>query len=129
MTHRQAEEAIALPIAVRRGPSCDDDVLEEGPRGLYLRFVHDRLAAILVTEIAPTSIRTASGVRIGTTRDDLLDTYAGKITPTGRDGEFVFIPSSREYAGRVIVFAVVRGRVATYIAGERESAEILPCAD
>ncbi|WP_326623930.1 MULTISPECIES: esterase/lipase family protein [unclassified Streptomyces] len=131
MTHRDAEKAIGAPIiAEYRGPACTDDRVEGGPQGLFLRFAADRLVAIAVRPPA-TTISTASGIHIDSTRSDVLTTYSSEVTtsPGVRgDEELVFAPRAPRFEGKVIVFGLQNGDVSIFIAGEREWATLAsPC--
>ncbi|MFH9229011.1 esterase/lipase family protein [Streptomyces lydicus] len=131
MTHAEAEKAVSAPITTeQRGASCSDDRVQGAPDGLSLRFANDRLVAIAVTPPA-TTVSTASGIRIGSTRDEVLKTYSSEVTASPGvqgDEELVFAPTRAQFAGKVIVFGVDHGSVALFIAGEREWATLAgPC--
>ncbi|WP_326827150.1 hypothetical protein [Streptomyces sp. NBC_01751] len=129
MSRNEAARAIGMPIPGEEGRRvCTDFTVEGGPEGLLLRFTSDRLVAIYVTRPA-TTIATRSGIHIGTTRDDVLNTYAGEITAVTPDyggEELVFAPSAPGFAGRVIRFEISDGAVETFIAGERDWAVFAP---
>ncbi|MFF3328362.1 hypothetical protein ACFYWX_02180 [Streptomyces sp. NPDC002888] len=129
MSRNEASKAIAMPIPGEEGRRvCTDFTVEGGPEGLLLRFTSDRLVAIYVTRPA-TTIATRSGIHIGSTRDNVLNTYADEITATTPDyggEELVFAPSAPEFAGRVIRFGISDGAVETFIAGEHDWAVFAP---
>jgi hypothetical protein len=85
MTRTEAERAIGARIPNGPGgPSCKDLSVEGGPEGLLLRFSNDdRLVATYV--LAPSSISTASGIHRGSTRDEVLETYASEIEEPSTD--------------------------------------------
>ncbi|WP_228918589.1 cutinase family protein [Streptomyces sp. DH20] len=127
MTRSEAEQAIGSRIPEGPGgPDCKDLSVEGGPEGLLLRFSNDdRLVAIYV--LSPASISTASGIHRGSTRDEVLTTYAGEIKEPNTD-ELVFTPSGAQFQGKVITFALNdNGDVDRFIAGEEEFAVPLPC--
>lgn len=105
MTRSEAEQSIGSRIPEGPGgPDCKDLSIEGGPEGLLLRFSHeDRLVAISV--LSPSSISTASGIHRGSTRDEVLATYAGEIKEPNTD-ELVFTPSGAQFQGKVITFAL-----------------------
>ncbi|MEU0119902.1 cutinase family protein [Streptomyces bobili] len=127
MTRSEAEQAIGSRIPEGPGgPDCKDLSIEGGPDGLLLRFSSDdRLVAISV--LSPASISTASGIQRGSTREDVLATYAGEIEEPSTD-EIVFTPSGAQFQGKVITFAMDNnGKVDRFIAGEEKFAVALPC--
>ncbi|PJJ05249.1 Cutinase [Streptomyces sp. 2333.5] len=127
MTRTEAERAIGARIPEGPGgPDCKDLSIEGGPEGLLLRFSNDdRLVAISV--LSPASISTASGIHRGSTRDEVLTTYAREIKEPNTD-ELVFTPSGAQFQGKVITFAMDdNGEVDRFIAGEKEFAIPLPC--
>ncbi|MFI0960745.1 hypothetical protein ACH4S8_04925 [Streptomyces sp. NPDC021080] len=126
MSRDEAEKAIGVPIPEGRrdtGRHCTDHVVQGGPKGLYLRFAYKRLVAIYVAQPAKT-ISTASGIHIGSTRDNVLNTYDGEITANTDYGneKLVFAPVAPKFAGRVIVFDIVDDAVTSFIAGEPDFA-------
>ncbi|MFF7780467.1 cutinase family protein [Streptomyces tanashiensis] len=133
MSRAQAERAVGAPIPVGPGgPDCTDLSIEGGPQGLLLRFSsEDRLVAIYVLSQASASIRTASGIHVGSTRDDVMTTYEPDLTvsPVGSGiEELVFAPRGSQFQGRVITFLMNdQGAVDSFIAGERDFANPLPC--
>lgn len=129
MSRNEAVKAIGTPIPGNESRRvCTDFTVEGGPEGLLLRFTSDRLVAIYIQRPA-TRIATRSGIHIGSTRDDVLNTYADEITATTPDHggeELVFAPSAAEFAGRVIRFEISEGAVETFIAGEPDWAVFAP---
>ncbi|MET8080869.1 hypothetical protein [Streptomyces sp. NPDC005303] len=124
MSREEAANVIGAPIPGKenRERFCTDFTVEGGPEGLYLRFVSDHLVAIYVQPSART-VLTRSGIHVGSTRRDVIDTYAGQITVVTPDyggEELVFAPSAPEFAGKVIRFGISDGVVETFIAGERD---------
>ncbi|MBB3075556.1 cutinase family protein [Streptomyces violarus] len=131
MSPEDAAKVIGSTIPVEsRGLTCVDHTVDGGPAGLLLRFTQDRLVAVGVRPPA-TEIRTASGVHIGSTRDDVIETYAEEIEATTSvhgGEELVFAPAAPKFAGKVIVFGMVDGAVGLFIAGERDWATLTgPC--
>ncbi|WP_405893117.1 cutinase family protein [Streptomyces sp. NBC_00104] len=131
MSPEEAAKAIGATIPVEsRGPTCVDHTVDGGPTGLFLRFTQDRLVAVGVRPPA-TEIHTASGIHIGSTRDDVMETYAAEIEATTSvhgNEELVFAPAAPEFAGKVIAFGMVDGTVGLFIAGERDWATLTgPC--
>ncbi|WP_033326978.1 hypothetical protein [Streptomyces yerevanensis] len=127
MSRSEAEQAIGARIPEGPGgPDCKDLSIEGGPDGLLLRFSNDdRLVAVYV--LSPSSISTASGIHRGSTRAEVLATYAGEIEEPSTD-ELVFTPSGAQFQGKVITFAMDdNGEVDRFIAGEEEFAVPLPC--
>ncbi|MEV6667614.1 cutinase family protein [Streptomyces nigra] len=127
MTRSEAEQAIGARIPDGPGgPSCKDLTVEGGPDGLLLRFSNDdRLVATYV--LAPSPIATASGIHRGSTREEVLETYAGEIEEPST-GELVFTPDGAEFAGKVITFAMDdNDTVDSYIAGDETFTQTLPC--
>ncbi|MER5223818.1 hypothetical protein [Streptomyces flaveus] len=129
MSRDEATKAIGAPIPGREGRRiCTDFGVEGGPEGLLLRFTSDRLVAIYVQRPA-TTISTLSGIHIGSTRDDVLNTYPGEITSTTPDyggEELIFAPAAPEFAGKEIRFRMSDGVVETFIAGESDWAAFSP---
>ncbi|MEU6868121.1 hypothetical protein ABZ924_33660 [Streptomyces sp. NPDC046876] len=129
MSRGDAAKAIGSPIPGKEGRRvCTDFSVEGGPEGLLLRFASDRLVAIYVIPPAK-NISTRSGIHIGSTRDDVLDTYAGEITATTPDyggEELVFEPAAPEFKGKVIMFSMNNDAVEAFIAGERDWARFAP---
>ncbi|MEU5239704.1 cutinase family protein [Streptomyces lydicus] len=127
MTRTEAEQAIGARIPEGPGgPDCKDLSIERGPEGLLLRFSNDdRLVAISI--LSPASISTASGIHRGSTRDEVLTTYAREIKEPNTD-ELVFTPSGAQFQGKVITFAMDdNGKVDRFVAGEKKFAIPLPC--
>ncbi|MFF9214289.1 MULTISPECIES: cutinase family protein [unclassified Streptomyces] len=127
MTRSEAEQAIGFSIPDGPGgPNCKDLSIQGGPEGLLLRFSNeDRLVAIYV--LPPASISTASGIHRGSTRDEVLTTYAGEIKEPSTN-ELVFTPTEAQFQGKVITFLLDdNGNVDSFIAGEEEFAVPLPC--
>ncbi|MFG2873160.1 hypothetical protein [Streptomyces sp. NPDC048338] len=129
MSGQQVEEAIGSPLTIVGDFShCADGTVAGAPDGLSLRFIFGTLVAVSVEPPAKTS--TASGMRVGTTRDDLIRTYADEITSVGVDGgseRLVFAPTAPRFGGRVIVFDLVDGQVERFTAGTRDGATAGPC--
>lgn len=129
MSRGDAAKAIGASIPGKEGRRvCTDFSVEGAPEGLLLRFTSDRLVAIYVMRPA-TKSSTRSGIHIGSSRHDVLRTYAGEITATTPDyggEELVFAPAAPKFAGRVIRFSMSDGVVESFIAGEREWAKIAP---
>ncbi|MEU9059749.1 hypothetical protein AB0D13_13010 [Streptomyces sp. NPDC048430] len=129
MSRTQAEKAVGASIPLAGDPACAHLAISGGPEGLLLRFVDDSLVAISVSE-PETSISTASGIHIGSTRDDVMRTYAGEISSTFvGDGleELVFAPTAPQFSGKVIVFSMRDGKVEQFVAGQRDWANLAPC--
>jgi len=127
MTRSEAEQAIGSRIPDGPGgPDCKDLSIQGGPEGLLLRFSSDdRLVAVSV--LSPASISTASGIHRGSTRDEVLTTYAGEVTEPD-PGQLVFTPSGAQFQGKVISFALDdSGEVVRFTAGEEQFADPLPC--
>ncbi|MFH8394269.1 cutinase family protein [Streptomyces sp. NPDC018036] len=126
MSRSQAEQVIGARIPDGLGgPDCKDLTVEGGPQGLLLRFSNDdRLVATYV--LAPSSISTASGIDRGSTRNDVLKTYAGAIEkPNTHD--LVFAPRGAQFQGKVITFALDHNVVDRFVAGDEKYAQPLPC--
>ncbi|MFD5015332.1 hypothetical protein [Streptomyces chartreusis] len=126
MTRSEAEQAIGARIPDGPGgPNCKDLTVEGGPDGLLLRFSNDdRLVATYV--LAPSPIATASGIHRGSTREAVLETYAGEIEEPNID-ELVFTPHGAQFAGKVITFTMDDDTVYSYIAGDETYTQPLPC--
>lgn len=133
MSRQAAERAVGARIPDGPGgPECRDLAVEGGPQNLSLRFSNDdRLVAISVLSSTPASLATASGVHVGSTREDVLDTYDSEVTSRQDEGapeELVFAPRLAKFHGRIISFLMNDdGTVASFIAGERHFADPLPC--
>ncbi|MER6957417.1 cutinase family protein [Streptomyces sp. NPDC000618] len=126
MTRAQAQQAIGAGIPDGPGgPTCKDFTATGGPEGLLLRFDNsDRLVAVSVH--SPASISTASGIHVGSTREEVLTTYSGQAEEPDPD-HLVFTPSGAQFRGKVINFAMDGDRVDTFIAGKEAFADPLPC--
>ncbi|WP_329543960.1 PE-PPE domain-containing protein [Streptomyces sp. NBC_01356] len=128
MSRAQAEQAVEAPVPEGPGgPDCTDLSVKGGPDGLLLRFAQDNLVAVYVLSSASTSIATASGIHLGSTRADVLRTYANEVTVGEDPDELIFEPSGSDFEGKVIKFHTTNGQVDSFIAGQREWAELLPC--
>ncbi|MGA5267522.1 hypothetical protein [Streptomyces lydicamycinicus] len=134
MSRQAAERAVGARIPDGPGgPECRDLSVEGGPQNLLLRFSNDddRLVAISVLSSTPASLATASGVHVGSTREDVLATYDSEVTSRQVEGgpeELVFAPRSAKFQGRIITFLMNDdGTVASFIAGEPSFADPLPC--
>lgn len=133
MSRAQAERAVGARIPKGPGgPDCTDMAIDGGPRGLLLRFSNDdRLVAIYVGSTASASIRTASGIHVGSHQDEVLATYepdvkVNEIAP-GVD-QIIFTPRGAQFQGKVITFLMNdQGTVESFIAGDSEFANTLPC--
>jgi hypothetical protein len=127
MTRTEAERAIGSRIPDGQGgPNCKDLSVEGGPEGLLLRFSNDdRLVATYV--LAPSLISTASGIHRGSTKDDVLETYASEIEEPNTD-DLVFTPGGAQFQGKVITFAMDdNDTVDRFIAGDEDFTQPLPC--
>ncbi|MDQ0718730.1 hypothetical protein QFZ55_008182 [Streptomyces luteogriseus] len=127
MTRAEAEGVIGARIPDGQGgPNCKDLSVEGGPEGLLLRFSNDdRLVATYV--LAPSLISTASGIHRGSTRDDVLETYASEIEEPNTD-DLVFTPGGAQFQGKVITFAMDdNDTVDRFIAGDEDFTQPLPC--
>lgn len=129
LSHTQAEDAIGASIPKVGDPACADLSVSGGPDGMLLRFVNDSLVAISVSKPA-VSISTASGIRIGSPRADVMRTYAEEVSSTPVEGgleELVFAPAAPEFAGKVIKFNMRNGKVEQFVSGQRDWATFAPC--
>ncbi|MEU1259294.1 hypothetical protein ABZ445_39015 [Streptomyces chartreusis] len=126
MTRSEAEQAIGARIPDGPGgPNCKDLTAEGGPDGLLLRFSNDdRLVATYV--LAPSSVAPASAIHRGSTREEVLETYAGEIEEPNID-ELVFTPDGAQFAGKVITFAMDGDTVDRFIAGDETFTQPLHC--
>jgi hypothetical protein len=128
MSRAQAEKAVGAPMPEGPGgPDCTDLSVKGGPAGLLLRFTQDGLVAVYVLSAASMSISTASGIHLGSTRVDVLRTYASAVTVGDDPDELIFETTGSEFEGKVIKFHTTNGKVDSFIAGKREWAELLPC--
>ncbi|WP_411136548.1 hypothetical protein [Streptomyces sp. C10] len=134
MSRQAAERAIGASIPDGPGgPECRDLAAGGGPQNLSLRFSNgdDRLVAISVLSSTPDSLATASGVHVGSTREDVLATYGDEVTSHQEDGgpeELVFAPRLAKFHGRVLTFLMNDdGTVGSFMAGERYFTDSLPC--
>lgn len=130
MSRAEAERSVGARISDGPGgPACTDVFIEGGPQGLLLRFSNDdRLVAIQVLSQASASIRTASGIHVGSTRDDVMAAYSPDLTAHRED--LVFTPAGAQFQGKVITFLMNdQGTVESFIAGESNFASppVLPC--
>jgi hypothetical protein len=129
MSAEQVEKAVGAPLTLVGDAShCTDGTLAGAPDGLSLMFMENSLVAVSVD--SPATISTASGMRVGTTRDELLDTYGGEITTDSvEDGSerLVFAPTAPRFGGRVIVFDLSDGQVERFAAGTRDAATVGSC--
>jgi hypothetical protein len=129
MSAEQVEKAVGAPLTLVGDAShCTDGTLAGAPDGLSLMFMENSLVAVSVD--SPATISTASGMRVGTTRDELLDTYGDEITTDSvEDGSerLVFAPTAPRFGGRVIVFDLSDGQVDRFAAGTREAATVGSC--
>jgi hypothetical protein len=129
LSRTQAEDVIGASIPRVGDPACADLSVSGGPDGLLLRFVNDSLVAVSVSRPA-ISISTASGIRIGSTRTDVMRTYSGEVSNTPVDSgleELVFAPTAPEFTGKVIMFNMRDGKVEQFVAGQRDWATFVPC--
>ncbi|MDQ1022363.1 cutinase family protein [Streptomyces afghaniensis] len=126
MTRAQAQQEIGAGIPDGSGgPTCKDLTVPGGPEGLSLRFDHsDRLVAVSVHP--PASISTASGIHVGSTREEVLTTYPGEVEEPDPD-HLIFTPRGAQFQGKVITFAMDSNRVDSFIAGKEAFADPLPC--
>jgi hypothetical protein len=129
MSAEQVEKAVGAPLTLVGDAShCTDGTLAGAPDGLSLMFMENSLVAVSVD--SPATISTASGMRVGTTRDELLDTYGDEITTDSvEDGSerLVFAPTAPRFGGTVIVFDLSDGQVERFAAGTRDAATVGSC--
>ncbi|MET7296090.1 hypothetical protein ABZS79_28815 [Streptomyces griseoloalbus] len=129
MSAEQVEKAVGAPLTLVGDAShCTDGTLAGAPDGLSLMFMENSLVAVSVEQ--PATISTASGMRVGTTRNELFDTYGDEITTdaVGDDSErLVFAPTAPRFGGRVIVFDLRDGQVERFAAGTRDAATVGSC--
>ncbi len=126
MSTEEVEKALGAPLTLAGDAShCTDGTPAGAPDGLSLMFLGNSLAAVSVEP--PATVSTASGMRVGTTRDELFDTYGDEIGPDAEgDGaeRLVFAPTAPRFGGRVIVFDLSDGRVEKFAAGTRDAATV-----
>ncbi|MGA4960006.1 hypothetical protein [Streptomyces lavendulocolor] len=85
---------------------------------------------VAVSVEPPATIATASGMRVGTTRDELIRTYGDEISTVSADDRserLVFAPTAPRFGGRVIVFDLKDDHVERFTAGTRDAATAGPC--
>ncbi|MFI0225650.1 cutinase family protein [Streptomyces lydicus] len=126
MTRAEAQQAIGAGIPDGPGgPTCKDLTVTGGPEGLSLRFDNnDRLVAVSVR--SPASISTASGILVGSTREEVLTMYSGEVKEPDPD-HLIFTPGGAQFQGKVITFALDSDRVGSFIAGKEAFTDPLPC--
>ncbi|MEU1312144.1 hypothetical protein ABZ419_25050 [Streptomyces cinnamoneus] len=131
LSRAEAEKAVGSPIPDGPGgPDCKDLAVDGGPRGLLLRFAQDRLVAIYVLSSAPESLSTESEVHRGTSRGDVMASYAGEVGSHDLDDkheEIVYAPTDPKVKGNIIKFGITDENVDTFIAGQRKFANLHPC--
>ncbi|WP_193514455.1 hypothetical protein [Streptomyces griseoloalbus] len=129
MSAEQVEKAVGAPLTLVGDAShCTDGTLAGAPDGLSLMFMENSLVAVSVEP--PAAVSTASGMRVGTTRDELSDTYGDEITTDSvEDGSerLVFAPTAPRFGGRIIVFDLSDGQVDRFAAGTRDAATVGSC--
>lgn len=129
MSGEQVETAAGAPLTLVGDAShCTDGTLAGAPDGLSLMFMENTLVAVSVER--PATISTASGMRVGTPRDELFDTYGDEITTESADDgseRLVFAPAAPRFGGRVIVFDLNNGQVEKFSAGTRDAATVGSC--
>ncbi|WP_128092237.1 hypothetical protein [Streptomyces resistomycificus] len=70
--------------------------------------------------------RGASGIHRGSTRDDVLETYASEMEEPNTD-DLVFTPGGAQFRGKVITFAMDdNDTVDRFIAGDEDFTQPLP---
>ena len=129
MSAQEVEKATGAPLTLLGDAShCTDGTLAGAPEGLSMMFMRNTLVAVTVE--TPATVSTASGMRVGTTRDELFDTYGNEITTEWtQDGaeRLVFAPTAPRFGGRVIVFDLTGGQVERFSAGTRDATTVGSC--
>ncbi|MEV5242314.1 hypothetical protein AB0K89_24905 [Streptomyces cinnamoneus] len=132
MNRAEAEKAVGASIPDRPGgPRCKDLAVDDGPQGLILRFAQDRLVAIYVLPSAPESLSTDSEVHRGTSREDAMRSGTGSISSRHLDDrheEIVLGSTVATSKGNIIKFGILDEKVDSFIAGQRDFADLHPCA-
>ncbi|MEU0661039.1 hypothetical protein [Streptomyces lavendulocolor] len=129
MSGEQVEKAVGSPLTIVGDFShCAEGTVSGAPDGLSLRFMENTLVAVSVEP--PATVATASGMRVGTTRDELIRTYGDEISTVSADDRserLVFAPTAPRFGGRVIVFDLKDDHVERFTAGTRDAATAGPC--
>lgn len=107
MTLDQAQKAIGRSIQVHyaSGSACGDADIPSPPSGLRVMFSNQRLVRIDV--VGSSHVATRSGIHLGSTEQDVMRTYPGRITvepdPIAPDAHWlVFTP--HDQSGRLLIF-------------------------
>ncbi|MEU1923275.1 hypothetical protein AB0H23_28815 [Streptomyces albogriseolus] len=129
MSAEEVERAAGTPLSLVGDAShCTDGTLAGTPDGLSMMFMQNSLVAVTVA--TPATVSTASGMRVGTTRDELFDTYGNEITTEWTENgaeRLVFAPTAPRFEGRVIVFDLTEGQVERFSAGTRDATTVGSC--
>ncbi|MEU4013346.1 hypothetical protein [Streptomyces pseudogriseolus] len=130
MSAQEVEKVTGAPLTLVGDAShCTDGTLAGTPDGLSMMFMQNSLVAVTVE--SPATVSTASGMGVGTTRDELFDTYGTEIsTERTHDGSerLVFAPTAPRFEGRVIVFDLTDGQVERFSAGTRDATTVGSCS-
>ncbi|WP_190112222.1 hypothetical protein [Streptomyces cinnamoneus] len=131
LSRAEAEKVVGASIPDRPGgPRCKDLAVDGGPQGLILRFAQDKLVAIYVLPSASESLSTDSEVHRGTSRLDAMRSGTGSIGSRHLDDrheEIVLGSTVATSKGNIIKFGILDEKVDTFIAGQRDFADLHPC--
>ena len=138
MTLAEASAAAGTPIRVHPndpfGPECQYAAPIDGPEAVRFMVINGRIARVDVGNPGASAVRTVSGVRIGTTEDEVKRTYPGRIrveghpyVPTGH--YLVYVPADAGLQHLSMIFETDGRSVTSFRAGLKGAvAQIEGCA-
>ena len=125
MTTTQAGRALGLAVTFAPEMAPDDPCgharWEGKPQSLRVRVMHDTIVGVVVER--PSTVRTADGIGLGSTEQQLRELYADRLTVDPRmhddDGHFFTVApvAPADSAYRLIFETDGRGTVVGYRAG------------
>jgi len=115
MTLDQAQAAAAIPLQLGTTPYCRA-LAAPALGGVHFIATNDGGGTVDVITVNAGPVATVSGIRIGSTRAEVLATYGDQVTVVN-ERRIVYRARDPGLRGRTLVFVIDNGEVASMYAG------------
>jgi hypothetical protein len=126
MTVEQARAAAGVELSTETTPYCTILTAPRGPDGIALIVTTPASGRIELIIVNGGPVATLSGIRVGSTEDQVMAAYPGRIrvvNPSLPVHRLIYEASDPAFADRSVVFVIDNGRVASIYSGVRNQAE------